>query len=73
MKPTGRDADFAPEPEFAAIGELGRRIVQYNGAIDLAKKTRRDIRVFGYNTFGMSGGIPGDVVDRAADTIDGRN
>src|SRR4051794_3493396 len=38
VHPAGRDADLAAEAELAAVGELGRGIVQHNGGIDLAQE-----------------------------------
>ena len=31
----GGDADFGPEAELVAIGELGRSVVKHDGGIDL--------------------------------------
>ena len=47
MHPAGGDADLGAEAELAAIGELGRGVVQQDGRIDLveeALRRRRDLR-----------------------------
>ncbi len=40
MEFIGRDADFRAHAEFAAVGELGRRVMQNDGAVDAAEETR---------------------------------
>ena len=35
---SSRDADFSAEAKFTAIGELGRRIVQYDRAVEIVEE-----------------------------------
>src|SRR5262245_56814435 len=47
MHAAGGDADLGPEPELAAIGELGRGVVQHDRRVDLTQEFFRRRRVGG--------------------------
>src|ERR1700722_5573526 len=69
MEAAGRDADLGPEAELAAVGELGRGIVQNNGRIDLAQELLRRRRVGGDDGVGVMGAIALHMRDRALDPV----
>src|SRR6476469_8688472 len=49
----GGDADFRAEAEFAAIGELGRCVMQHDRRIDLVEKFARRGYVFRHDRVGV--------------------
>src|ERR1700716_1597624 len=70
MKFSGSNADFSAETELAAVGELGRSVVQHDRRIDLVEKLLRGAGVFGHNRIGVMRTVLLDVRDRPADAID---
>src|ERR1700736_5614492 len=59
----GTDADFRTHPEFAAVGELGGRIVQHEGAVDAREKALGCLRVAGHDAVGVLRAILVNVSD----------
>src|SRR5581483_11025216 len=57
----GRDADFRAEAELAAIGELGRSVVQNDRGIDLGQKFLRGFRVGRHDRVGVARSIAFDM------------
>ena len=47
MHPAGGNADLRPHAKLAAIGKLGRGIVQKNGRVDLVEEALNNRIVFG--------------------------
>ena len=64
MQPPGGDADFGAEAKFAAVGELGRRIVQDDGRIDLAQELFGGGLVVGDYRVGVMRAVTLDMLDR---------
>src|SRR2546423_274385 len=52
VKSAGGDADLGAEPEFPAIGELCRCVMQHDCGIDLIEEPARGGFVFGYDRIG---------------------
>ena len=63
MHPAGGDADLGAEAELAAIGELGRGVVQHDGRIDLGQEALGGRRVVGDDRIGVMGAVRLDMVD----------
>ena len=55
MHLAGGNADFRAHAEFAAIGELGRGIVQQNGRINFSEEALDNPGVFGNHRLGVAG------------------
>src|SRR5882757_8402205 len=53
VKFAGGDADFRAETELAAIGELGRCVVQHDRRVDLVEKFSRGGLVLGHDRVGV--------------------
>src|SRR6202171_5735551 len=53
VKFPGGDADFRAEAELAAIGKLGRCVMQHDRRIDLVEKFARDGFVFRHDRIGV--------------------
>src|SRR5262245_20897440 len=70
VEAAGSNADLCTEAELAAVGELGRGVVQHDRRIDLAQKALGGSRFRGDDRIGVVGAIALDVVDRAADAVD---
>ena len=51
----GRDPDLGAHAELATVRELGRCVVQDDGAIDGAEETFRRLCIGRYDRFGMRG------------------
>ncbi len=68
---SGRDTDLAAETEFAAVRELGRRIVQDDRRIDLREEPGRRTLVVRDDAVGVVRSVAPDVVDRGVETVDG--
>src|SRR5256885_15562439 len=64
------DADLGAEPELAAVGELGRRVVQDDRGIDLAEKFLRCGAILGDDRVGVMRAEALDMGDRAIDAVD---
>src|SRR5215510_7921598 len=70
VKTAGGDADLGAEPELAAVGELGRGVVQHDRGIDLAQEFLRRRTVFRDDRIGMVGAVALDMPDRGVDAVD---
>src|SRR5271166_6488903 len=53
MEAAGRDPDFGAEAEFAAVGELGRSVVQDDRGVDLPKEFIGGGLIFGDDAIGV--------------------
>ena len=73
MHLAGGDADLAAHAEFAAIGELGRGIVEENGGIDAIHEGRNRRGVFGDDRFGMMRRMGLDMLDSPVHAVDERD
>src|SRR5690348_2664717 len=73
VEPPGGNANFGTEPEFAAVGKLGRGIVEHDGRVDLAQELFRRFAVFGHDRVGVMGAIALDMRDGGVDAIDDAN
>ena len=62
----GGDADLGAEAELAAIGELGRGVVEHDGGIDLGEEALGRGLVGGDDRVGMVRAVALDMVDGAA-------
>src|SRR6202048_4606353 len=60
----GCDSDFRAEAEFAAIGELGRRVMQHDRRIDLVEEFARGSFILGHDRIGVVRTVIVDVGDR---------
>src|SRR3954465_12118802 len=69
MKATGGDADLRAKTEFAAIGELRRRIVEYDRRVDFAQKFLCRRVVLGDDRVGVVRAVAFDVGNRGVDAI----
>ena len=65
MEFAGGDADFRAEAEFAAVGELGRRVMQHDRRINLAEKPAGGGLVLGHDRVGMVRTVVVNMRDRA--------
>ena len=63
-----RDADLGAEAEFAAIGELGRGIVQHDRGIDLFQEALGRGGVLGDDAIGVMRAVALDMLDRCIQT-----
>src|SRR5665213_390108 len=70
MKLSGGDADFGAEAEFAAVGELGRCVVQHDRRIDLVEEFAGSIRVFGHDRIGVVRTVVVNMRDRFVEPVD---
>src|SRR5450631_2890687 len=64
VKFPGGDADFRAEAEFAAIGKLGRCVMQHDGRIDLVEKLAGGGFVLGHDRIGVVRTVVVDMRDR---------
>src|SRR5437762_4445173 len=64
----GGDADLGAEAELAAIGELGRGVVQHDRRIDLVEEFLCRGLVLGDDRVGVVRAVALDVLDRCGDT-----
>ena len=70
MQPAGGDADLGAEAELAAVGELGRGVVQHDGRVDLRQELLRRRGIVGDDGVGVMRAVVLDVVDGAGDAVD---
>ena len=70
MEPSGRDADFRAHAELAAVGELGRGVVQHDRRIDLVEKGLGAGRVGGDDGIGVPRTVGADMRDRLVQAVD---
>ena len=76
--PTGPRACILPvampisraHAELAAIGELGRGVVQHDGGIDLGEEALDGRRVLGDDRLGVVRAVGRDMRDRLVDAVD---
>src|SRR6476469_10001493 len=61
VEAAGSDPDFGAEAEFPAIGELGRGVVEHDGAIDPGDELFRDGCVVRDDSVGMARAVPFNV------------
>ena len=66
----GGDADFGAEAEFAAVGELGRCVMQHDRRIDLVEKFARGAFVLGHDRIGVVRAVIVNMRDRLVDAVD---
>src|ERR1700687_444218 len=65
----GGDADFRAEAEFAAIGELGRCVMQHDRRIDLIEEFARGTFVFRHDRIGVVRAVVVNMRDRLIDAV----
>ena len=70
MHAAGGDADLGPEAELAAVGELGRGVVQNDRRIDLPQETLGRRSVLGHDAVGVVGAVGLDMADRRLEAVD---
>ena len=70
MQPSGGDADFSAEAEFAAVGELRRGVVQHDREVDPGEEFLRRRLVGGDDRIGMVGAVTVNMGDRLVDSVD---
>ena len=70
MHLAGGDADLRAHAEFAAIGKLGRGIVEQDRGVDLVEEAGHGGGVLRDDRLGMMRRIFVDMGDGAADTVD---
>src|SRR5580704_13971119 len=66
----GGDADFGAETEFAAVGELGRGVVQDDGRVDFSEEGPGRRLVLGDDAIGMMRAKSLDMIDRGLEAVD---
>ena len=69
VQPSGGDADLGAEAEFAAVGELGRGVVQHDRRIHLAQEPRSRRRVVGHDGVSVVGAVALDMLDGRGNAI----
>src|SRR3984893_8945772 len=70
VKFSGGDADFRAEAEFAAVGELGRCVMQHDRRIDLVEKLAGGGFIFGHDRVGVARTMVVNMRDRLVDAVD---
>src|ERR1700687_137913 len=70
VKFPGGDADLRAEDELAAIGKLGRCVVQHDRRIDLVEKFARGGFVFRHDRIGVVRPVVVNMGDRFIDAVD---
>ena len=70
MEAAGGDADLGAEAELAAVGELGRGVVQHDRRIDLAQEFLGRRLVLGDDRVGVVRAVALDVRDGGVDAVD---
>ena len=70
MQAAGGDADLGAEAELAAVGELGRGVVQHDGGIDFAQEFLRRCGVVGDDRVGVVRAVALDMRDGGVDAVD---
>src|SRR6266481_2222873 len=70
VKLTRSDTDFRAETEFAAVGELGRRVMQHDRRIDLVEEFACGGCILGYDRIGVLRTVIVDMRDRLIDAVD---
>src|SRR5258708_24409600 len=70
MKLSGGNSDFRAEAEFAAVGKLGRSVVQHDGRIDLVEESSRHVAVFSHDSIGVMRAMLLDMRNCSANAID---
>src|ERR1700685_2209285 len=70
VKSPGGNPDFRAEAEFAAIGELGRCVVQHDRRIDFVEKFTGGFFVFGHDRIGVMRAVIVDMGARLVDAVD---
>ncbi len=73
MQPPGGDADLGAEPEFAAIGELGRGVDHHDRAVDFGEEALGGGGVAGDDRIGVVRGMALDMVERRVEPVDHRD
>src|SRR5690554_2483275 len=66
----GGNADLAAKAELATIGELGRGIVQQDGAVDLVEEFFDSRRILGNDRLGVVAGVFFDMGDGLVQAVD---
>src|ERR1700731_1158377 len=61
---TRRDSDLRAKTEFAAVGELRRRVVQHDRRIDLVEKFAGGARLLGHDRVGVVRAVIVNMRDR---------
>src|ERR1700736_2973498 len=69
VEAAGGDADLGAEAEFAAVGELGRGVVQDDRGIDLVQKFLRRRPIVGHDRVGVVRAVVLDMRDRGVDAV----
>src|SRR4029077_17870551 len=70
VEAAGGDADLGAEAELAAVGELGRGVVQDDGGIDLVQEFLRRGAVLGHDRVGVVRAEALDMSDRIVHAVD---
>ena len=71
VNPPGGDSNFSTHAEFAAIGELRRRVVQQNRAVQVMEELLHGLLILSNDRFGVPGSIASDVLDSLIDAGNG--
>src|SRR5260370_12228673 len=69
VKLTRSDSDFRAEAEFAAVGELGRRVMQHDRRIDLVEKFAGGAGIFRHDRIGVMRTVIVNVRDHLVDAV----
>ena len=69
MEAPSGDADLGPHAELATVGELGRGIVQHNGAVDAGEEFLGCVLVLGDDHLGVLRAVARDVIDGFVEPI----
>src|SRR5262249_42804463 len=70
VEAAGGDADLGAEAELAAVGALGRGIVQDDRGIDFAQKFSPGRIILSHDRVGVGGAVALDMRDRRVDAVD---
>src|SRR6266436_8847246 len=70
VKLTRSYPDFRAEAEFAAVGELGRRVMQHDRRIDLVEKLAGGACIFRHDRIGVMRTVIVNMHDRLVDAVD---
>src|SRR5882762_4292655 len=69
VKLTRGDSDFRTEAEFAAVGELGRRVMQHDRRIDLVEEFAGGVCIVRHDRIGVMRTVVVNMRDRVVDAV----
>jgi len=70
VHPAGGNADLGAHAELAAVGELGRGVVEHDGAVDLGEEPVGGGLVAGDNSVGVVRAVTRDMGDSRVEAVD---